>query len=248
MIGDPLRWVSTFEREPAVESGWRKKERITDMFMKPRCGLAFAGLLVAASATAASANPIFFDSIDTFLTENPSMLNNNVSSLGVDNVARQHDFLDMGDFTISTADVAMSVWDTPLGSAHATSGDRYIHVGGNGLYVTIDFAAPVTRFGMHITDWGDYGDGSLWYTDNLENHHTIATTPLNVGNVLFFGVESNEGITRIVLERDNFMSDGTMYDGFGMDNFYYEFAAVPAPGALALLGLAGLIGTRRRRH
>lgn len=53
-------------------------------------------------------------------------------------------------------------------------------------------------------------------------------------------------------------TDGAVFDevrilgfGFGpttfVDNLSWDVASVPAPGALALLGLAGLTGTRRRR-
>jgi len=42
---------------------------------------------------------------------------------------------------------------------------------------------------------------------------------------------------------------GSMTASFGnaFDSQTFKFAAIPAPGALALLGLAGLAGTRRRR-
>jgi MYXO-CTERM domain-containing protein len=33
-----------------------------------------------------------------------------------------------------------------------------------------------------------------------------------------------------------------------VDLLHYDFSTVPAPGALALLGLAGLTSRRRRRH
>jgi hypothetical protein len=43
---------------------------------------------------------------------------------------------------------------------------------------------------------------------------------------------------------------GLTYSGTGsivVDDFQFGVAAVPAPGAIALLGLAGLAGNRRRR-
>jgi hypothetical protein len=42
-------------------------------------------------------------------------------------------------------------------------------------------------------------------------------------------------------------ADGTYLASGGQLNNYYSFATVPAPGAAALLGLAGFIGGRRRK-
>ena len=62
-----------------------------------------------------------------------------------------------------------------------------------------------------------------------------------VGSIVLSGVQFNGG--------NGFVSvggaDGT-YSGSQLNN-YYSFAVVPAPGAVALLGAAGLVGSRRRR-
>ena len=58
--------------------------------------------------------------------------------------------------------------------------------------------------------------------------------------ISFFGFISDaQDITSVIID-----NNGGSF-GFDFDNFTYD--VVPAPGALALLGIAGLIGTRRRR-
>lgn len=50
--------------------------------------------------------------------------------------------------------------------------------------------------------------------------------------------------TNIGISIDYVLSDG---DSIGITSFF-QLEPIPAPGAIALLGLAGLVGTRRRRH
>lgn len=212
------------------------------MKIRMLCAPAFAGLAVAATADTASAGFLTFNSIDSFLAEGPSMVNHDVSGFAVNNAFHQFQSLQLGTLTISTDNVSLSIWDEEIGMAFATNGDQYIHVASNAMLVTFTFDMPIVRFGLHISDWGDHGTGSLWYTDDIGNHTTIATTTQANGNLMFFGIESDTGISQLSFHRDN------LADGFGLDNIFYEFAVVPAPGALALLGIAGLVGASRRRR
>lgn len=67
---------------------------------------------------------------------------------------------------------------------------------------------------------------------------SLITTP---GNMTYFAVQSTvEAIGMIVTSDPTGGSAGDLFDNIDM-------YAIPAPGAIALLGLAGLIGTRRRR-
>jgi MYXO-CTERM domain-containing protein len=72
----------------------------------------------------------------------------------------------------------------------------------------------------------------------------IATRPDGAigGSIVLSSVQFNGG--------NGFVSvggaDGTYLASGGQLNNYYSFASVPAPGAIALLGVAGLIGRRRR--
>jgi MYXO-CTERM domain-containing protein len=56
-------------------------------------------------------------------------------------------------------------------------------------------------------------------------------------------------IVRIRALVDSVNSSGTYTSGgtARVDNLMINGTAVPAPGALALLGVAGLVGSRRRR-
>ena len=83
---------------------------------------------------------------------------------------------------------------------------------------------------------GIYLDGELWRFGSwhLNGNSTLVEK--------FWAIEG--GATEIRLELSNLTNNAAA----GLDNIEIgSFSTVPAPGALALLGLAGVAGTRRRR-
>jgi MYXO-CTERM domain-containing protein len=84
--------------------------------------------------------------------------------------------------------------------------------------------------------------GNLLAGININTRPDGATA--GVGSIVLSGVQFNGG--------NGFVSvggaDGTYNASGGQLNNYYSFAVVPAPGALALLGAAGLARGRRRRQ
>jgi hypothetical protein len=69
---------------------------------------------------------------------------------------------------------------------------------------------------------------------------TAAISGGSEGNVQFFGLLSLVAFTNVVLYSETAIET----DAYGIDHI--EYGGVPAPSAIALLGIAGL-GTRRRR-
>jgi hypothetical protein len=79
---------------------------------------------------------------------------------------------------------------------------------------------------------------------------SLAALGLSAGDVLMFDVATtgggfDPGVDH--LSRADFATDDWANQSTSGDYLAYTIAAVPAPGSVALLGLGGLVATRRRR-
>lgn len=131
-----------------------------------------------------------------------------------------------------------------------TSGSSYIV---NSTEARVDFSFDIGELGDLPTEAGlVFTDGipggtfifKAWDADN----NLIGIMELTLGDDArdggtaedrFIGVTSDLGISRIRLR--------SMEGGFELDHVQFGYGAIPAPGALALLGMAGLASRRRRR-
>ena len=99
----------------------------------------------------------------------------------------------------------------------------------------LSLLAPVVDYGSNTITWNSYG-----LVDYLQGDFDLDGFNFNVGTT-----GGNQGDPAI----DLLVGSGANWGGqanSGGEWAYYEFSTVPAPGALALLGMAG-IATRRRR-
>ena len=125
---------------------------------------------------------------------------------------------------------------------------------------SITFGVGRSATGPRSWQWRSSVDS---YASALTNYTTVATglTHSNgvltnpdansgwTGNVLAFSGSSFSGMTSVTLRLYGYNSEGTTGTGGlqGALSFSVTMNAVPAPGAAALIGLAGLVTTRRRK-
>ena len=173
------------------------------------------------------------------------------------------------DFTASTGTIGATlsgdgvVRTAPqLGRFNTTTGgSKYWEVqsGGTGSF-SITFNSAIAGFGFYATDVNDFGgsfklilESATFGDPNVEL--LISPTPLNDGNLVFFGFTDRvKTYTKVTFQTAGGTS--TAPDFFGFDDFVIGDSGqlnpvvVPEPGTLALAGLAlvGLACGRRRQQ
>ncbi len=125
-----------------------------------------------------------------------------------------------------------------------TDGEHFLAAGTPNPYLTIDLPMPAQALGFDVIDFGDWPGSTGVLILTLENGEsmTAAISGGPHGNVQFFGLLSPVAFTNVVL----YSEAASTGDAYCID--YIEYGGVPAPGVIAALGLAGIVGQRRRRR
>jgi MYXO-CTERM domain-containing protein len=148
------------------------------------------------------------------------------------------------NFDISSEDIAFSEdnWATP-GNVYAWDWDTYTSQTGV-ITFTAEEGHLIAFGGLDLSGWGDYAESAAWIRVRVGGENVLEQD---------FYFDGNQGSERLNLE-PNYASEIQIeienigvWASVGLDNITVSSVAVPAPGAIALLGLAGIVGGRRRR-
>jgi hypothetical protein len=213
-------------------------------------------LLVLFPGTAPAA-PTIINSESAFLTAAGTVSQESFENLTATNTFSFNQSFTLTDFTFALGTPSGSgggVRNLPYFGTHATDGDQFIinsTAGGGTFPVLLTFNAPITAFGINITDFGDdprEAASTLIFTTDTGVTGNTGLLLLGDANEQFFGLIDTNPFTSIRIERNP--ADGEL--NIGYDEVYYNTAtAVPEPASLLLIGsgfvgLAATAWTRRR--
>jgi len=115
--------------------------------------------------------------------------------------------------------------------------------------LAVSYAVQRTASGFTTQQWDYSTDGTTWSSaatiTGIQASFVAGATPANVVSSLSVASGLDNAATAYM--RVTFTGATSATGNNRMDNFQFNADAIPAPGALALLGVAGLIGARRRR-
>ncbi len=115
--------------------------------------------------------------------------------------------------------------------------------------LAVSYAVQRTASGFTTQQWDYSTDGTNWSSaatiTGIQASFAAGATPANVVSSLSVASGLNNAATAYM--RVTFTGATSATGNNRMDNFQFNADAIPAPGALALLGVAGLVGSRRRR-
>ena len=147
--------------------------------------------------------------------------------------------------TVTTGIAALAVVggaaSVPAGTFGANGKAMVFSFSMSGLQnLSVSYAVQRTASGFTTQQWDYSTDGTNWF-----NAATVGAFPAAFA-VSSFSLASGLNNAATAYMRVTFTGATSATGNNRMDNFQFNADAVPAPGAVALIGLAGLVARRRR--
>ena len=155
--------------------------------------------------------------------------------------------------TVTTSPAALAIVggaaSVPAGTFGANGKAMVFKFSMSGLSnLSVSYAVQRTASGFTTQQWDYSTDGTTWSSaatiTGIQASFAAGATPANV--VTSLGVASGLNNAANAYMRVTFTGATSATGNNRMDNFQFNADAIPAPGAVALIGLAGLVARRRR--
>ena len=112
--------------------------------------------------------------------------------------------------------------------------------------LAVSYAVQRTSTGFTTQQWDYSSDGTNWSSAATITGIQASFSGGGTNVVTSLGVASGLDNAATAYMRVTFTGATSATGNNRVDNFQFNAAAIPAPGAVALIGLAGLVARRRR--
>lgn len=214
--------------------------------------ISLASLAIASGASAGIVDTIAFTNFSAWANEGPKLASF-PAGWGTEIEVETFDFVKPGSYASLSGGDSWNSWMMSASSGSMSADGAMVSASKPGGGLTFNFAAPLDGLGSGLHgiggDFGLRGATGGWMPGRIIltlSSGVSLTHDVNSDNPFagFWITTPSVTITSLTVMPYGDDADTT---SVSINNLYLGFAGVPAPGALALLGTAGLVSTRRRR-
>ncbi len=111
----------------------------------------------------------------------------------------------------------IGIWNEDFVGGFATDGVNWLGYQSDAdAQLIFEFTEPINAFGINITDWGDFGEGTLTFSNEVSDVFQVSVTPHPNGDLQFFGV-----INDLVYFTTVTFTQTISGEFYGVDEIYY---------------------------
>lgn len=203
-------------------------------------------LLIVLLSSGSQASLLIFDDEALFLAATQNLSFESFETQQASNIRIASSLSTDGFDMVMNTGPTLGVYSVDYLGMHATDGSNFVAFSDGLNTVNYQFNNPINSFAITLTDYGDFGNGTILFGNDIGQSQTAATSGQSDANEQFFGIISSQSFSQVFLSHQ---INGEIY---GVDSVHYGLSqvqpdSIPEPSTvlLMLISLLALLSKLR---